>query len=372
MALSEIIFLAPLPAFKKRARLTKMVKHLRARGLPVMLLGWERLPREIEAFRFDDPDVIERAILRGGGYASLKARLMYPIWMFVVFWTVVRLGKNQTLFCLGWETAFPARLAAAFTKARIIFDDADRISMTLRLPGLAHSCLEVLEHWTSREVAFHLIPSFSRYSWRHRAMLPLANAPLLEDVERAKTLFPKRPKADLVLYANGWIGETRGAPIFLQALSLARSRGLDISLVIAGHITGESANNLLEHPSTIFLGEISQQQALAWYAASDILLTYYDPAIAINRKAESNKWGDAVTVGVPFIVNSEVETAKAFVDAGAAWSVPYSDAKALVDLLATIIAEPEKVREAQTNLQLFGSDYPTFDDAFSRIVDRLF
>lgn len=371
MALVDVVFIAPLPAFRKRTRLAKMARVLRGQGLTLTLLGWERQLGELEEFRSDDPGISEQAILKGGGYASTRARVFYPLWMLAVFWCVLRLGPERILFCLGWETAFPARLATTFTGSRVVFDDADRFSMIVRFPGLAHRWLQGLERWTSRQAALHVIPSFSRYDWRHSRMVELANAPLLEDVERARSAPPDRPGPGFILYANGWIGETRGAPIFLKMLDLAVERGLDVGLIIAGHVTGESAQALIEHPRTHFIGEVSQEEALSLYASCDVLLTYYDPSVPINCKAESNKWGDAIFFGVPFIVNTEVETAAPFLAAGAAWSVPYADAEALMRLVENLMNDPDAIRRASDGLQTLRPSFPAFDESISRIFDSI-
>jgi glycosyltransferase involved in cell wall biosynthesis len=367
--MATIVFLAPLGAIRKRTRLAKMASLIRARGDELLFIGWEREKGEAEALRSADTGIRETVILRGGGYASRRTRLFYPLWMIVVFLKTLRLGRDKALFCLGWETAFPARLAAVFTGARVIFDDADRFSMIVGLPGPLHRWLEALERWTSRSVALHLVPSFSRYQWRHPRMLELGNSPLLADMERARANPPSRPAAALVVYANGWIGESRGAPVFLRALDLIDARSLDIRMVIAGRVTGPGADELIEHPRVTFLGEVSQSEALAWYAAVDVLLTYYDPSVPINRTAESNKWGDAVFFGTPFIVNTEVETAAGFVAAGAAWAVPYDDAGALVDLLNALSRDQALVRSAAERLAEFRASYRAFDERMTEILD---
>ena len=367
--MATVVFIAPLGAIQKRTRLAKMAALIRARGDELLFFGWEREAGELETLRSTDPGVREQVILRGGGYASRWTRLFYPLWMIAVFLRVLGLGRDKALFCLGWETAFPALIASRFTGARVVFDDADRFSMIVRLPGPLHRGLEALERWTSRHAALHLVPSFSRYDWRHERMLELNNAPLLADMERARANAPTRPDASLVVYANGWIGETRGAPVFLKALDLIEAHGLDIRMVIAGRVSGPGAQDLIGHPRVRFLGEVSQSEALAQYAAVDVLLTYYDPAVPINRTAESNKWGDAVFFGTPFIVNAEVETARTFVGNGAAWAVPYQDAEALVDLLEALARDPARIREAAENLAGFRRAYRVFDERMTEILD---
>jgi glycosyltransferase involved in cell wall biosynthesis len=367
----EIIFLAPLPALRKRTRLVKMASVILGRGHRIRFFGWERDVGESVRFAWQQGGVVETSLLRGGGYASDRARALYPLWMAKVFWRVLRLERNKLLFCLGWETAFPALLASYFTGARIVFDDADRFSMIVRLPKTAGWALRRLEQWASRSAALHIIPGFSRYEWAHDRMVVLRNSPLEADFRATEESRLTRPEAEFVLYANGWVGESRGAPVFLQLLEIAEARGLDLNLVIAGRVDGPSARSLIKHPRVTFLGEVAQREALAWYRVCDAVLTFYDPSIVINRKAESNKWGDAVYFGCPIIVNVEVETAAPLIDVGAAFAVPYSDAAALADLVERLANCSDTLSAAARGAAALRPEYPVFDCQFVEILTRL-
>lgn len=368
MSSRDVVMIAPLSVVNKRTRLTKMVKVLNDKGFYVRFFGWEREKNESKELAWQGEEVSESVLLRGGGYASRRARLMYPLWMLVVFIRVLFLGRKKTFFCLGWETAFPALLASLFTKSSVVFDDADRFSMIIKLPGLLDRFLRSLEKWASYKAALHIVPSFSRYEWCHDRMYILRNAPLHSDFERARQLTKDKVSDGLVLYANGWIGETRGAPVFLELLDLARERGLNIAMIIAGRVDGPGATKLLGHPLVHYVGEVSQQEALSWYGAVDLLLTFYDPAVSINRKAESNKWGDAVYFAVPFVVNSEVVTAHDFVEKGAAWRVPYADVESLFSLIQNLAVKPEVLSDAAKRCSEFRDDYPTFDEGVGDVI----
>lgn len=365
-----MIMIAPLSSPKQRTRLTKQVLHFNKYGYRINFWGWERIPGESGGYD-NDQKLVVRSLLLGGGYTTRKARLMYPLWMVVVFWRVLFLGRCQTIFCLGWETAFPARLAALITNAQIVFDDADRFSMIFNLPGFLHRMLQRLERWTSHKCALHIVPGFSRYEWRHERMILLRNTPLRRDFETARKVAPDRPDAKLVLYANGWIGETRGAATFLKALNRASRAGLDLHMVIAGQVDGPNGEKLCKHPLVSYLGRIVQREALSWYAVVDAVLTFYYPSVPINHKAEPNKWGDAIYFNTPFIVNSEVETARDFVDQGAAFSVPYNDEKGLFHLLAGLVDAPERISRAKEEILKFEASFQVFDDGLTNILRRL-
>jgi glycosyltransferase involved in cell wall biosynthesis len=290
---------------------------------------------------------------------------MYPIWMLMVFLRVLTLGRRRVLFCLGWESAFPALLASKLTGSTVIFDDADRFSMLVKLPGPLHRILVRLEEWTSRNSAVHLIPGWSRYDFRHGRMKLLRNTPTSSDFHAAKAAPAERPDADIVLYVNGWIGETRGAPIFLELMQRFLAKGTHVVLIAAGWTDCDAGRTLFKMPNVRFMGELSTEQALALYPACDAVLTYYDPAVPINRQAESNKWGDAIFLGRPFIVNSEVETAAPLVAQGFGFAVPYHDIDALVELVDRL---PAIARERNFDDVVPPDDFLPFERAIQSVL----
>lgn len=364
----EIYFIAPLPSVRKRTRLAKMVPYFLDAGFDIVMYGWERERGEKDKLSWNDSRVSENIILKGGGYVSVKARLMYPIWMALVFLKVLSVGRKKTFFCLGWETAFPARLAGAINGARIIFDDADRFSMVVKMPLLFRRVVEALEKWTSYNVFLHIVPGLKRYDWKHDKMIILRNTPLKKDFVYAESEEIKEIEGDMVIYANGWVGQTRGAPVFLEVMKKLLGRGSGIVMIIAGRVDSKEGHELTKLPNVEFYGELPQKEALLLYRSSDLVLTFYDPNVEINKKAESNKWGDCVYFSVPFVVNSEVETAEEFLRSGAAWSVPYSDADSLASLLLDLSKNKKSIFIRRNNIKKKRKEFPIFDDQMIKIL----
>lgn len=359
--------IAPLSTVARRARLVKMMPVLKTRGLDVVFYGWER--NRGEAANPDESQVEERIIFRGGGNNTRYIRFMYPFWMVAVFFRVMRFDRDDVLLCLGWETAFPALIASYFTGSKVIFDDADRFSLIVSLPKPVKAFVQALERWTSHRVALHIVPGFGRYEWRAENMIVLRNAPILEDYRKAVRLGQRSSPSGLVIYVNGWLGETRGLPVVLDVMRRAAERQIPIRMILAGRMDGASSEALAALENVEYRGRVGLDEALKIYREVDLVFSYFDPAIPINRLAESNKWGDCVFLNVPFVANSEVETAGPFVKAGAAISVPYDDVDGLFGILAELAEEPRRLESYRTALRGFESEYQPFDTAFGGIVD---
>ncbi|MEQ1935964.1 MAG: hypothetical protein ABL962_19080, partial [Fimbriimonadaceae bacterium] len=70
----------------------------------------------------------------------------------------------------------------------------------------------------------------------------------------------------------------------------------------------------------------------------------------------------------PFIVNSEVETAQEFRDAGACFSVDYNDVEGLAALIVRLAENPGELQEVKSRLAKFAA--PAWDDGMNKIIEE--
>jgi glycosyltransferase involved in cell wall biosynthesis len=361
-----VYMIAPVPILARRTRLKKQADVLVSSGFDIRFFGWERTLGEAGPHLNEIEHVKGEIILRGGGYASRLTHFYYLLWMVKVFFKVLTQPRQSIFFCLGFETAFPALLAGKCRKSQIVFDDADRLSMIMSLPRPAKNIIERLEKWASYQSAVHLVPGFSRYNWKSDKMRQLRNCPNRADFETAEMLPVKKREDVFTLYANGWIGETRGAPIFLELM--ARLGAAPFLLKIIGRGDGAAYDELVGLSNVEATGEVPQIEALVAYREADLVLTYYDPKISINRRAESNKWGDCIYLGLPFIVNSEVKTASRFLECGGCFSVDYDDVEALEALVRRLANNHGEMDRARHQISKLRREFLPFDEAFKEIL----
>jgi glycosyltransferase involved in cell wall biosynthesis len=368
---SEVNFIAPVSSLQRRVRLAKLAKMLLRTGYNIQHLGWERVPGEMAEGGWSDSRVRAKPLLKGGGYAQRRARLMYPLWMVAVFLRLLFARRGSVWFALGWETAFPALIASYVSGARVVFDDADRFSMLFEIPGPVGRLVRSLESWTSRNCVLHIVPCFSRYEWRHDGMFELRNVAMEEDYSAARAQPRARPRETCVIYMNGWIARDTGADFLQAAVLRLRERGLECRVLLAGKIASETGAELAELAGVQFVGDIEQRDALQWYAATDVVVTLYDPAVPINTYACSNKWGDCIHLGTPFIVNTEVVEALRFIASGAALGVRYGDIEALANAIERLSLDHDLRDRARVALARHRGDLPPFEEQFGALAKRL-
>lgn len=346
---------APLPAISKRTRLTKIVECA-SDIQEVNFYGWQRLKSEI-------PDPEGKIILKGGGYSSKKARLMYILWIIKVFFLCISFKKDDVVWALGFESAFPAILAAKIKGFRVIYDDADRFSSLFNFPSLLKKILIKLEIYSSHNAFRHIIPGNERYEFESPNFFILKNTPTAADVLKAKKFAldelvqNKLNEYKITIYVNGWLGDGRGLKVIHDVAKQLPS----VAFLLAGRVDSKYAESMLKFKNVIYLGEVPQYQALAYYKLASFVFTYYDPKIPINRMAEANKWGDALQFGTPIIVNSEVVTAQYLRDANSALSVSYDDVNTLISSLNSMLSDPKEYLRLRESIQDLQSKFPAFD-----------
>ena len=134
--------IAALPCAKKRIRLKKLIEYKNSQQEKVYFYGWNR-ENDIDKL---DEDLYQRDfLLTGGGFVNNKARLMYFLWFFVVFKKCLSFKRKETVWAMGFESAFPAIIASKIKGFKVIFDDADRFSYLFSKQNFITSGLKYLE-----------------------------------------------------------------------------------------------------------------------------------------------------------------------------------------------------------------------------------
>ncbi|OKY26755.1 MULTISPECIES: glycosyltransferase family protein [Thalassotalea] len=340
--------IAPVSSLSNRTRLFKLANFLfnDKKVNSLKHIAWIRDASEAIEKELPTHKIETKALITGGGYGGKLTKLLYIWWMLRVFGYCLLRKDNSPIWALGFETAFPALLAAKIRKFDIIFDDADRFSLVFPFPSFIKRCIQALEEYTSTRVLMHVIPGEDRYKQLSKNMFTLKNTPSREELSKAKKLYRENnwPTSKIIININGWLGKDRGMNAALYIANKFQSD--EIKFIVAGKVDCKAAQELISLDNVSYLGKVSNAMALASYFSSDYVLTYYDPAIEINKFAQSNKWGDALSTNTNIIVNSEVKTAKSLRKYPGTIMVPYHDTDLLIKILRQKLTT---FKEQQTN-----------------------
>jgi len=363
----KLLIIAPISALSKRTRVKKVAKIFHENGFELFHLGWERNKGESEEdLNFG---INKKIIIHGGGYGGRFTRFLYILWIIKVSIFLIMRGNDFThIYCLGLESALPA-VFLNFKKKKIIFDDADRLILILSLPQIITKTIEKLEKITSQKSFVHIIPNKERYNYKTSKMVVLKNTPDEEEFKKARSLIINFNRKKLNVYINGWLGKLRGVPIFLEVAKILENE--DIAFLLAGRNGCEEANEMSRLKNVVYLGNLKNYEALAYYKVSDIVVTFYDPKMKINQYAEANKWGDAIYFNVPILVNSEVKTANFLRESDVCFSFKYNDIDGIAKFLKELINNKEQLYFKKNNIIKLKKRVAFFDQNLKIILKEI-
>jgi hypothetical protein len=371
MKMGKIIIVAPLSALSKRTRLFKLSKFVKSNfEMEISHFAWERVKGEAEEGQIDF-SIEKKIIQRGGGYGGSKIKLLYFKWMILVFFSCLKIKKNNVVWALGFESAFPALLASKIKGFKVIFDDADRFSLLFKFPRPIKKVIQFFERFTSKRVFLHVIPGIERYDFKSNKFFILKNMPSLSQIEIAKESFENKlwNENDLVININGWLGSGRGMK---TALKLCKEvADYQIKFILVGKLDCDEAMEMSLMNNVKYLGNVSNSEALKSYLSSDFVYTYYNPNTIINCFAESNKWGDAIKTGIGIIVNSEVITANFLRENQAAISFPYYEVDLLKKKLIDFSINKKKLTDIKSSVKKMSENYGYFEDQLMELFKKI-
>ncbi len=364
----QLTVVTPASDVRTYPRMNKLLEVLTGMGTEVAHWYWRRAADGDEA---DARIAARRRLLDGGGYANRRLALRYPAFMWRAFRQILGDGEGRRFYCLGFAAALPAAVASLFARRTYLFDNNDNVSLSYRGPAPLRALLAAVERFVARRAAVHLVPASSRWDRPEPNLRVVPNVPTRAVLERARETARRegyRTGDIFTLYVTGLLTDARGARQLLDVLG-AWDASIPLRILVSGRLRSAAAEELAGHARVEYLGQLDNETALARYACAHAVLTYYDPAVEINRLAEPNKWGDCVAMGVPFVVNGEVETSRPFVEAGACFAAPYHDADALRVLLEDLIADEGRLAAARKALG--NLDWKPWDERMRDVLGEL-
>jgi len=340
-------------------------------GYSLEFLAWERDADSPKVTPFErEPGFRRHVLLRGGGRRTVARIGRYPLWMWKLFWRCLKANPRTIFVGISFDTALPMAVASLLGGTTYVFADLDNISLSYRWFWPFRVVLSQVEKFIAARCALHILPGHSRCATPGPRERFLRNSPASKIIAEAKQIACERGYQrgiTLTVYVNGWLVETRGLQVILDAYKKCPS-GV-VELLVAGKDGCAALEELNSLPGVAWFGKLGAAESLALYYRSHLVFTYYDPTIEINRLAEPNKWEDCIATQTPFMVNSEVQTAQRFITAGACVHAPYHDADALAFQLRSLAAERDRWIRLCERLAAFQT--PAWDVEMLRFLEEL-
>ncbi|MDH4562754.1 hypothetical protein [Pseudomonas sp. BN411] len=344
--------------------LNKLSKVLYGKGYVVEYVYWDRGGEPVKSF----PGIKFTRLYKGEGRVKFALLFHYICWSFLVLkYFLVSSTTHKLFFLSRLDAAAPAFFVSFFKRVDYIYLDRDAAHMTYKL-GLFKPVFRFLEAQIGRRALVHMVPGESRNFTGYKNVRVVENTPSSEELSAAHDLFLKRGgRLDLrkTIYINGWLSEMRGMRFILDVVSKLSPE--QFRVIVAGRPGCADADALIELPNIEYLGVVPNAEALSYYKESDLVLSFYDPAYEINRKAEPNKWYDCVCFGVRFVTNRGLDTAKFFYEKNICLLVDYGNSN---ELFSTLMDFDNCPAVAQIFVSEVRADFLPWDSKVSSIIDE--
>ncbi len=279
-----------------------------------------------------------------------KRPFLYLKSIFLYNWHLfryLRKSKPAILHASDFETMPASVLYRLFNRNLLIYNIHDNLAQRYNMPAGLACVLNVMEGICVRAADITVVPENFRRSalprWCQRKVAVIRNTP--ED-----TGYSPPEVADnstIRIFFGGWLDWGRG----LRALISMAEQNPDIDLRIAGEGAPEIVKELEGSPRVTYLGFLDHQAVMEETRRCHFISALYDPVRTINRYAASNKLAEALSIGRPIILNSEMHISKSLAPSACLVIVDYAHAhcigpslRALVRDQSAFIAASEEAR----------------------------
>lgn len=279
--------------------------------------------------------------------------------------------KNYIFFCTGIDSALPVFFFSFFYDIKFIYDCPDNLHQSKKFNKFFKYMIRLIDKKIINKAYMVIFPDIIRsYSYKinKSKVQILRNFPSKKMLDDSGSLYQKRKsnfkKDDLIIYINGWLVENRGFNMIRSFIH--NSKNLDYIIIYSGIF---NPFDDIKSEKLYYLGHLNSIESLSYYYDSDLVLTFYNPEIEINKLATPNKWGDCLTTHTVPVINSEILTIKNYFSDDSFFSVKYDDYQSLVKLISEIINDRELLVHKFENLKL--SNAKTWDEELDLIFNKI-
>lgn len=275
----------------------------------------------------------------------------YTTWLLKLFIKLLfSKSDNRVFIATGFESVLPVYLISFFQNKKYIFDNADNFYLSKSFSPSTKKKILQLEESIINQSIFTIIPDISRskgYNVLENKFVILKNFPSKRDYNLSLQSIQNSKDKKFTIYMNGWLVETRGLKMIEEFIDKLK-QNLDLKIKIAGKI--DNLEKILNNKHVIYLGELDPISSLREYHNSDLIITFYDPAVEINRVATPNKWGDCLMSNTVPIINKEIQTKNDYFPKGGYFEVEYNNSDDLLKIVMEIYNNPNILKRKKEEL----------------------
>lgn len=285
-------------------RLLKISKYLHENGFYLEFIGWKRYSNDPDQHQYFNKMVY---ILENESNSKFKLLFSYIKFIFktvyVLNFRIKQENDNAIYFAVNFFGAFAVYLNKLIHKdIRYIYEIRDEIIKSYKLPGFIRVILFNIDSRIKNKSIKVIHVEINRVSNNESNSIVILNSPF--DFYNNEFIFREKKKCFAV---TGWLNNTRG----LESIYLFAKNNPDFNFIVAGKFIDKNIENKYLSLNNIELHDFMPQNDLFDLIKNcSGIFSLYDPSLEINRLAASNKLYDAMMLGIPVIVNSEIEAAK--------------------------------------------------------------
>lgn len=358
---AKLLVLRSGPALENGRLMNEMRMFVEA-GLDASVFSWDRgatFPPTVEREGY----TVRHCHARGT-YGGKGLLLQIPVWWVHVFRELLR-ERPDYIHAVDFDTVVPALAYRLFRRVPVVFDVYDFFSAkSYGMPGPLKPIVSAAERFCARRSdGVIIVDEARRYLLGKRLprrLVVAENCPY----DMVDPAWCKPEGGPFTIFYAGLIARYRGISKLIRV-----TEGLEgVRVHIAGIMKDARYREAFEHaPHVTYLGPLDRDEVIRRTFEANAVYSYYDPALEINRTANSTKMFEAFMCGTPVLVNSEPPSSSVVAETESGACLPYDDEEAL---RATIIAwrdRPEEARRLGENgRRLFKERYD-----WARVLERI-
>ncbi len=224
----------------------------------------------------------------------------------------------------------------------------DNFSASYNVSKFMFTLLRLIEFFCYRLISNSCIfPDKSRYELIK--IFPLKNVYFIPNIlSRTNIRYKGNKNSDLIVMFCGWLVSTRGLELLKDIVKLTDK---NIKFLLVGRGDQKLIKALKKNKRIKHIDYVTRNKNLNIMSKVDINFAFYNPHILINRYALPQKIYDAIMIGCPLFVNSEVEMSKKLVKSKFCFKAKYFDVFSISNKLNIIIKNKAPLRKMTQSIK---------------------